>query len=235
MLILNYDFIEKNNMIVEDKGNDIYFIKNFLNDKEYNAFIDMLNNTSEEEWRLSYWTALKNRALTLYNSDDLLTLIANKTIEDPWEFFGNYQLYHDKTLDSLPARLDVEILQSLQDKWKNVFTATENDYDNYDWDTPYSIERRYVGTSTPIHRDNDPEGALIYATILYINDDFEGGDIFFPECGVSLQPEKGSLCIFSGITKMPHGVREVTQGTRYSIPIFVWDITKDQTYRTLHK
>ena len=49
MLILNYDFIEKNNMIVEDKGNDIYFIKNFLNDKEYNAFIDMLNNTSEEE------------------------------------------------------------------------------------------------------------------------------------------------------------------------------------------
>jgi predicted 2-oxoglutarate/Fe(II)-dependent dioxygenase YbiX len=105
----------------------------------------------------------------------------------------------------------------------------------YDWDAPLFIERRYPGSSTPIHADVGSGELLTYATILYVNDDFEGGEIFFPEVNISLKPEKGSLCIFTGKSGILHGVAEVTSGTRYSIPIFVWDMTADQSYRKIHK
>jgi predicted 2-oxoglutarate/Fe(II)-dependent dioxygenase YbiX len=97
------------------------------------------------------------------------------------------------------------------------------------------IERRYPGSSTPIHSDVGSGEILTYATILYINDEFEGGEIFFPEVDIAVKPERGSLCIFTGKSGILHGVAEVTSGTRYSIPIFVWDIRADQTYRALYK
>ena len=222
-------------MILEEKGNGIYFIKNFLDDKEYSAFMSLISQINQEAWSAPYWEAVKKRALALYDSEDILSLIASRTVQDPWELFGNYDLYHDKTHSFSIDSLGLDIFDSLQYKWKNIFTSKANSLDTYDWDSPTFIERRYVGNSTPLHRDNDLAGSLVYATILYINDDFEGGDIVFPECGVSIQPEKGSLCLFAGESELLHGVNEVTRGTRYSIPIFVWDLRKDQTYRTLHK
>lgn len=98
--------------------------------------------------------------------------------------------------------------------------------------TPSSIhaQKWEVGSSANPHSDNSDfdgnpsEGFdnLKYVGILYLNDDYSGGDLYFPEHNISIHPNAGSMYIFSGGVENIHGVTEITAGTRYSIVSF-WD------------
>jgi len=61
-----------------------------------------------------------------------------------------------------------------------------------------------------------------YAAILYLNDDYEGGQIYFPQHNVDISPKAGSLLVFEGSHEYLHGVREITSGDRFTILAF-WD------------
>lgn len=67
-----------------------------------------------------------------------------------------------------------------------------------------------------------------YACILYLNADYTGGQIYFPQHDVSISPEAGSLLVFEGSHEFLHGVKEITSGDRYTILAF-WD-DKDAVY-----
>ena len=55
------------------------------------------------------------------------------------------------------------------------------------------------------------------STVLFLNDDFEGGDFVFPELRVRVRPEPGMLVCFPSTHEYLHGVEPITKGTRYSI------------------
>jgi predicted 2-oxoglutarate/Fe(II)-dependent dioxygenase YbiX len=55
------------------------------------------------------------------------------------------------------------------------------------------------------------------STVLFLNDEFEGGDFVFPELRVRVRPEPGMLVCFPSTHEYLHGVEPVTKGTRYSI------------------
>lgn len=61
-----------------------------------------------------------------------------------------------------------------------------------------------------------------YACILYLNDDYEGGEIYFPQHDVEIAPTAGSLLIFEGSHEYLHGVKKITSGDRFTILAF-WD------------
>jgi len=65
-----------------------------------------------------------------------------------------------------------------------------------------------------------------YNSILYLNDDFEGGE-FYTEHGIIVKPSKGMLTFFDGKNVM-HGVKDLRKNTRYNI-IFWWHNTKKDT------
>ncbi|KAL8202775.1 UNVERIFIED_CONTAM: hypothetical protein K2H54_025138 [Gekko kuhli] len=93
--------------------------------------------------------------------------------------------------------------------------------------------------SHPVHADNcllDPEGntcwkeppAYIYrdySAILYLNDDFQGGNLFFTEMDAvtvtaQVRPKCGRLVAFSSGGENPHGVWAVTRGRRCAIALW---------------
>ncbi|XP_043357091.1 prolyl 3-hydroxylase 3 isoform X2 [Dermochelys coriacea] len=93
--------------------------------------------------------------------------------------------------------------------------------------------------SHPVHADNcllDPEGkecwreppAYVYrdySGILYLNDDFHGGDLFFTELDAvtitaQVHPKCGRLVAFSSGGENPHGVWAVTRGRRCAIALW---------------
>ncbi|XP_054858844.1 prolyl 3-hydroxylase 3 [Eublepharis macularius] len=93
--------------------------------------------------------------------------------------------------------------------------------------------------SHPVHADNcllDPEGntcwkeppAYIYrdySAILYLNDDFQGGNLFFTETDAvtltaQVRPKCGRLVAFSSGGENPHGVWAVTHGRRCAIALW---------------
>ncbi|CAB4164794.1 Oxoglutarate/iron-dependent dioxygenase [uncultured Caudovirales phage] len=58
------------------------------------------------------------------------------------------------------------------------------------------------------------------ANILYLNDDYEGGELFFPDFKFEIRPKSGMLISFPGNTHYLHGVRETSGNTRYSCSLW---------------
>lgn len=53
--------------------------------------------------------------------------------------------------------------------------------------------------------------------VLYLNDDFQGGDFVFPDLKIRIRPEPGLLVCFPSNRFYRHGVEPVTQGQRFSM------------------
>ena len=102
-----------------------------------------------------------------------------------------------------------------------------------------------VGGFAAPHSDNsdfngNPNAFEInkYVGILYLNDDYEGGELYFVnekksnildpdqhpdwEEYLSFKPKAYSFIIFPGGVENVHGVKEITKGTRYTMVSF-WD------------
>lgn len=63
------------------------------------------------------------------------------------------------------------------------------------------------------------------AGLFYINDDYEGGELYFPNQGIKFKPKAGSAHFFPGDMNYIHGVTEIKSGIRYTVPFF-WTILK---------
>uniref|UniRef100_A0A452TEF8 procollagen-proline 3-dioxygenase n=1 Tax=Ursus maritimus TaxID=29073 RepID=A0A452TEF8_URSMA len=83
--------------------------------------------------------------------------------------------------------------------------------------------------SHPVHADNcvlDPDtGDCWRAGLLYLNDDFHGGDLFFTEPNAltvtaQVRPRCGRLVAFSSGGENPHGVWAVTRGRRCALALW---------------
>lgn len=55
--------------------------------------------------------------------------------------------------------------------------------------------------------------------VMYLNDksEFEGGDLHFPNLGVTVEPQKGMFVAFPSYKEFLHGVRPVTSGERFAL------------------
>lgn len=63
------------------------------------------------------------------------------------------------------------------------------------------------------------------SSLFYLNDDYEGGELYFPLQGVQFKPKKGAAYFFPGDKNYIHGVTEIKSGLRFTCPFF-WEITK---------
>jgi hypothetical protein len=61
-----------------------------------------------------------------------------------------------------------------------------------------------------------------YAAIIYLNDDYEGGETFFPGSGEEVRPKQGMMLGFRG-AKILHGVRPIAKGERFTVPCWFTD------------
>jgi hypothetical protein len=64
----------------------------------------------------------------------------------------------------------------------------------------------------------DRVGAVTdFSCVYYVNDNYEGGEIYMPIIGMTIKPKANSLLIWSHTwhEDMAHGVKPVTSGTRY--------------------
>lgn len=105
--------------------------------------------------------------------------------------------------------------------------------------------------SHPIHADNcllDPEANECwkeppaytyrdYSALLYLNGDFEGGEIIFTEMDAktvtaSVKPRCGRMVGFSSGGENPHGVRAVTRGQRCAVALW---FTLDPLFREMER
>jgi len=70
-----------------------------------------------------------------------------------------------------------------------------------------------------LHRDRNEEleDLMHYSSLCYLNDDYEGGELFF-ETGESFKMKALSCIIFPSGKPYGHGVKKIIKGKRYTIP-----------------
>jgi hypothetical protein len=69
-----------------------------------------------------------------------------------------------------------------------------------------------------MHEHFDSSKPNDIATLIYLNDDYEGGEIYFPDLGLEYKPKAGDLVMFPDNPHFVHGVKPILSGTRFTSP-----------------
>lgn len=77
-------------------------------------------------------------------------------------------------------------------------------------------EGHFYGEHSDAH-SHHVDKARVLSFVLYLNDDYEGGEVSFSRQGVVIKPKCGSLVIFPSTGTHPHEALKVTKGTKYAV------------------
>jgi hypothetical protein len=109
-----------------------------------------------------------------------------------------------------------ENVKALEEKIASTFYDYEQIHDLR------SLLRYRTGDILGEHRDNANASDFnnIYGVVLYLNDDYQGGEIYYSELGLELKPTAGTMVVHAaGIL---HGVKQVLgDNVRYVLTSFV--------------
>lgn len=192
---------------VEEVGPRIYLLHNFATAAELKTLLDEAAKATDEDWRQEYLESMRQHSLEKFGRDDLEQLVNEGLLEVTDNFA-------DKSL----AISDTELRITLQDRATKLFDrAGDLEFTGFMFH-----QRLYAGSSLIAHFDQYSDKLIQYAGVLYINDDYVKGEIFFPEQELTLHPPAGALLIFPGTKDYIHGVHPVGPGpVRYVLPAFI--------------
>ena len=79
---------------------------------------------------------------------------------------------------------------------------------------------KYVSSGhLPAHQDQGISTRVL-SSVMYLNDDYDGGEIEFMHSGVKIRPDAGSIIFFPSNFLYVHEVHPINNGTRYSLPFW---------------
>jgi len=76
------------------------------------------------------------------------------------------------------------------------------------------------GTHFKVHADHGPTYVCTISVVVYLNDDYEGGDIWFPRMNnLSIKPKAGDIVVFPSTYIYEHASQDMVSGVKYSVVI----------------
>ena len=105
-------------------------------------------------------------------------------------------------------------------------------------DTPHLPERFEIkvystGAFMGSHYDRHPvpNNETILSAVIYLNDDYEGGELQFDKQDITIKPEAGTVIFFPSTEDFTHASLQVTSGTKHAIPLFFYKYAENQPDR----
>jgi hypothetical protein len=193
-----------------DSKDNIVALENFMTDKELTELNEFIRNNQ-------VWDVTE----THYNENGTIIYDASYW-EDRVITYPNIQKTNPRIIsiiNNMVARLKIEV-----DNFFNVDTLPTNPA-MVKWlpgqlQMPHADKELHDGPDAGMPNDF-PWYDL--AGLFYLNDDYEGGELYFPNQGVQFKPKAGAAYFFPGDMNYIHGVTEIKSGIRYTVPFF-WTI-----------
>jgi hypothetical protein len=183
-------------------------IENFLSKEQLNIFFDIINSTSQEDWEVEYYANLSKFCIEKFGRSDVDNLVA----EGKFEITQNWK---DKNFNILKQPITKVLYNALN----SMVIDSDSELHLSGFAT---IQRMQEGVELKAHTDQHTDPSIRYATILYLNDDYADGELFFPNLDIQLKPKAGTLVFFPGDEEYKHGVKHVGQGPiRYVLVGFI--------------
>jgi hypothetical protein len=200
--------LKENNIVFEEVTDEVLLVKDFLTKEDLSFILNVIKSASQEDWEVEYMGNLKNFCMEKFGRDDVDNLVAE----------GKFEI----TQNWVDKNLNIK-----EHKEQNIFyRKLEVLVDNSDSELMLSglatIQRMQPGVELKSHTDQHTDPSIRYATIIYINDDYVEGELFFSNIGISVRPKPGDMLFFPGDEKHEHGVKHVAEGPiRYVIVGFI--------------
>jgi hypothetical protein len=193
-----------------DSADNIVTLEDFMTEEELLKLNNFIRNN--ESWDVTE-THYNENGTVIYDSD----YWANRVATYPTIEKVNPEI--PKIIEGMVARLKIEV-----DKFFNVDAEP----------TSPAMVRWLPGQLQMPHADKElhdgpdagkPNDFPYYdiAGLFYINDDYEGGELYFPNQGIKFKPKAGAAYFFPGDMNYIHGVSQIKSGIRYTVPFF-WTI-----------
>jgi len=201
------EFIE-NGFEVEELIPDVLLVKDFITEKELSDILEIIKNTPEEDWLIEYTTNLQRFCIEKFGRGDVENLVKEGKFEitQGWE---------DKNL----SLKDYKITELINTRLEDILYKAKPDSELASIKT---LQRMQKGVQLKPHTDQSTDPAIYYAQILYLNDDYEGGELFFVNKDFKVKPKPRSLLVFPGTKEFEHGVHFVKEGPiRYVMVSFL--------------
>lgn len=221
--------------IIHVSSPNIIIVKNFLNKQDIEKIMST-SKWSEDIWEIDFkinypkqedmpeniWSAIKRW-------DGMCINISRKNKE----YDLDYNFY-DKVSDDIKGyvsqKFNVDNLrreQYLINRWRigrqqsphlDYFIEDDRDHD-YEMLAGYGLDKNSIDSFKKSFKTKH------YSSLVYLNDDYEGGELYFPQHdNYAIKPEPGTLVCFKGDDENLHGVKEITEGTRYTLSMFWEDL-----------
>ena len=199
-MLKQYSMFQYNNL-----ENDIYYIENVLSCPELfvNFINDLKENPAISKW--SDWNSSGNEVT--YGSIKHINKDGLKFIPIDSEIYQR-SLYIINSID-----------MAISISFDGYFEKIQKNKKDFDYYKSLSIRKWNTNIGMGPHADvgyNNPQ----YTMLIYINDDYDGGEINFPNNNLMLKPKAGSAVIFP--SKITHSVNQIFNNNRYTINILCY-------------
>ncbi len=196
-------------------GTDIWYWENALSFPEHlKDFIDKIDEEPESYSRISKWEnwTASNDSSLVYGKTKTISrsalktttgsdIVDKKTLYIANSFLMAFQMCTDRYLDA--RKLD-----------KNKYNLSLDRIPIKAWNEGQSMGPHFDG--------QDGNKDLAFSLVAYVNDDYEGGEISFPNHNVTIKPKAGSLIMFPSQEPYIHEVKPIVSGTRYMSPAHIY-------------
>ena len=187
----------------------VLVVESFLSKEELDTILEIISTTDNEDWSIEYRRSLSEFCMEKFGRSDVENLVAE----------GKYEItkgWDDKNLN-IGNR---PISSVLQKRLGDLLSLADDTLELAGFGT---MQRMQEGVELKSHTDQHTDPSIKYAAILYINDDYKDGTLFFVNKENSdLRPKPGTLLVFPGNEEFQHGVRHVGEGPiRYVIVGFI--------------
>lgn len=190
----------------------VFLYEDFLTEEESLFIYNYCESATKEEWESHYIEDQTKKAATFFPDD----------IEKQKEFVKNVNsFWSDKILEIKDQDLVYKLHQRLD---------LIEDPKTYRFNQPRNIQRQLPdGDNLKVHADRGEGNPIVFAIVIYVNDNYQGGEIYFPQHDFQVKPPARSLLLFPGTDDYLHGVMKVSGGsTRYVLPSFVYNLEEQE-------
>ena len=124
---------------------------------------------------------------------------------------------------------NVSLMQNIHNQFNMILLAATQTYvQNYGINEtlvhePYNILKYKGGQEYKCHYDGGGTTNRTLSALLYLNSDFEGGELEFPFFDIKITPEPGMLILFPSNFAYSHVAKPITAGTKYALVTWIRD------------
>jgi predicted 2-oxoglutarate/Fe(II)-dependent dioxygenase YbiX len=142
--------------------------------------------------------------------------------------FQNARTNSDLNITFLAKTTNSPVLQNLHTQLHILLLASTIPYARkHDLDTlyheDYSMLKYKGGQGYVAHSDGTTATGRAISAIVYLNNEFEGGEVEFVNFGVKIKPQPGMLLLFPSTYPYTHIAHPVTSGVKYALVTWIRD------------